>query len=322
MRWKADWIPGEDGHHSLHNDLAKRLNRVTHIGDPGVTWQAALDAGGIVFVPDGTHTLTEPLTLKSNTRLLFESVNAKLVNNTTDVFTGGGVFIEIAGGMISSSAGHVFALDGISESYIHDCWLGVSHPDKSIFTSAGGYIGNVVERCWLDVTEQHSVPAWLQQTEGNANGNVWRDLTCNHAGNYVFWIENTSNQNYAYDNRFENIIFEKNVGGSIKLLGCAHTVIDNCHEYDIQHLGDVRRDLIFLGKHATGTPCRNVAILNCGRRGGSDLVEGVYDINLDNAHNTLVMNCVGFPQYQTRVGPASTGTIWINDGEHGTVLAT
>lgn len=326
--WKTNWIGGVDvGHDLLHNALANRLNRITHICDAGVTFQSAIDAGGLVFVPDGTHTLTAPLTLKSNIRLLFESRASILKNDTGDVFTGGGVNIEIAGGTIQASAGHVFApTEHFSHSYIHDCVLAVTNTAKSVFSMDNAalekdYIGNVVERCILQATTNHTVPTWYHRASGNVNANVWRDCEGFCSGNYVFWIENSNPMNFAYDNRFENIIFEVTIGGSIKLLGCNHAVIDNCHEYDFHAVGAAQRDLIYLG--ASGRECWNCAINSSGRRGG-ELREGIYDINLAHALRTKIDTCGATADftYRTAEGANTTGTVWINDTERGTVFPT
>lgn len=332
---RGNWLPGQAGHDIEHNNIDKLLRERLSASNCGVIGNGSVDdtaaiqaqitalaesGGGELWFPNGTYKTTTPITLASNVKLIFASRAAQIVNNVSDVFIGSPSNFEMHGGTVIASAGHIFAPTAMNKSHLHDCVLAVTHPQKSVFTMDGGYVGNVVERCQLDATVNHTVPVWKQISHGNVNGNTWRDLLCHYSGNYVFWLENVMGQNFAYDNRFENITFEVPVGGSIKLLGCNHAMIENCHEYDLQLTGAAQRDLIYLGA-STGSECRNCTITNSGRRGG-DLAASVYDINLAYATRTKVDSCgaTSDTTYRTNVGQLTTGTVWINDGERGTLL--
>lgn len=329
---------GDAGHADSHSGFGAALNRIGGklnrfldmvdggaVGD-GVTdstaaLQNCLDTGR--KLPAGVYKTTAPLVLSGIDIHLSGAGQSrtKIVNTVSDVFTGNVDRLRISDVTIHASGGHIFHFTRSSRSRFCDATLIQLNTDKSVLRhdgATGDFIGNTFEHCFIQAKATHTVPVFDLVSRGNVNANTWRDLTCLYSGNYVFSIEDHSG-NWAYDNRFQDIVYEVCSGGSIRLLGCNHGIIDNCHEYDSP---TYTRDLIYIGQ-GSGLPSRNIHIRDCGRRGGS-LPDEVFDININQCQTAIIELCGAIPDntYKLKANPSYPRIVWLNDYQKGTVIPT
>lgn len=293
--------------HLAHHKALHRRSRSFHVADYGIVGgditaagQAALDdcaaaGGGVVELPDGNFTKTAAWQFNGNgitLRGMGRGVT-QIRDLSGDCFTSQDTLTwwRFEDMSIRADAGHVFALAGCVQSTLRNLELWATAADKCLWfqdVSAGGTcIENAYENLRLTATPTHTVPAWYCVGSGNVNANTWRNLRCTYSGDYFFHLESVSVDSWLFDNAFRDINFEITNGGSLRLLGCQNTVLDNCHESDLHALGDITKDLLLLDAGAGGVQTWHTAIRSCGRRGGL-LAAGVYDINIQGARHTLI----------------------------------
>lgn len=302
-----------------------------NIADDTAAMQSMLNdviaaGGGICVLPPGRIKLTAPLVLSgSNVQMRGQGATTILNNAASDVFIGTMSGFTLSDFAVNASGGHIFHMSGAAGSSLIRLALTQSNIDRSIWeqdvsSGIGSLVALLVDKCSLSLTASHNVPGWHVISSGNCNANVFRECWCTYSGNYVFWIEDRSSSSWAYDNHWINCTLEACAGGSFKLLGCCQAVIDNCHEYDIP--GTYNRDVIFIGKSDLGTLYSiGCQIRASGRRGGS-MALNTYDINVDNAKYTTILDCLPVPTNSIRhlVGASSFKTSWINDIVEGTAV--
>lgn len=289
--------------------------------DSTAALQAHFAKGG-TFELIGTFKTSSPLNINGFDLTITGNGQSrtKIINTVSDVFTGNVDRLHISGLSIEAGGGHIFNFTRASRCHFSDLRLVQTNTSKSVLRhdgTTGDYIGNIFERCFVQATLAHTVPVFDLKSTGNVNANTWRDSTCLHSGNYVFSIENISASNWAYDNRFQDIVFEVCSGGSIRAIGCNNVIIDNCHEYDAALYN---RDLIYIGQ-GTGLSSRNVTIRNCGRRGGV-VADGYYDINLDKCQTAIIEGGGAIPDnsYKIRNNPSYPRVLFLGDYQKGTVI--
>lgn len=102
---------------------------------------------------------------------------------------------------------------------------------------------------------------------------------------YYFNLECTGAGQFFYNNHIETG-FEVVNGGGIALFGCSNTRISNGNFYD---MGTTTKDLILLSSSGSGNECRGTIIDNVARNSGT-LGSSLYDINLNDAIDTIIIN--------------------------------
>jgi hypothetical protein len=257
------------------------------------TAQAIVDAmpasGGVLDIPAGTHSWLTPVVLKTGVRVRGDGRSATVVIGNRGCFTWTADLsqVHIEHLTLSAGGGHVMASTqgdyGIYTTTIRHCNLYQNDPNYCIMyhVSARDYDNVDVADCDLSRPAGSMLPGWyVVNSGGGANENRWRGCWAhsnNTASSPMFWIESTNPQTYAYDNHFEDITGEQNLGGIIRALSTANLIVDNVMDYDA--LGSYMDDLIYVGKSVSGG-LRSLfpTVRNSGRRGGS-LAAGVFDIN-------------------------------------------
>lgn len=282
-------------------------------GNDATAIQAAIDSlptsgtytGGKIYFPIGTYRLTTPIVLKSGIHLVGASRSGSRISAAA-----GGLFIwtnhlsnvTIEHLNLGGASGHLFTNSGGDwgwhTSVVADCNIVQQDNTKSIVhhVSASDYDNVTFRDCNLVVAAGATVPAFnIINSAGAANENRWSDCWA-HANNSsaapFFYIESTSDQNYAYDNVFENITGEQNGGGLIDARSSYNLIVRNCTDYDttVTYTSDVIR----VGKSSAtgGLPSVGALIEGSGRRDNTTLPANIYDINLvpNGARRCTVIN--------------------------------
>lgn len=287
---------------------------------------AAASGGRILFIPSGTYkvgTIFLPDNAAQHYTILGSSQSgAKIRNTTGDLFVS-----DLATNCIFSnleiicSAGHVF--NGYFVGCIFENLTIVQNAiNKSILFHDGGngnshnLLENVFRNCDFFGTQNHTAPLFnIRSSNGAVSLNYFQNLRCTYSGDYFFHIESTSTQSYAHSNVFDTINFEITNGGNIRLRSAYNTIIKNCNTYDTHVIGNITKDLYQFDKSSeTELKTIHTTFQNNHRFGGT-FNSGVYDVNLINASNTLLMNS-GSPSSNYAVNVSATsisGTIKIND---------
>jgi hypothetical protein len=257
-----------------------------------LTLNAALSAlpstGGVIQLGDGIFTCTGTLTLKSHVTIkgagrgrteIIPANGTDLITITTSLsfvhFSDVWLFETVQGG------GDLIKFTGsgaLSQSTFQRVLFKNSTTTKHLIYGAA--IGNFVENRFLHCEFQGaplagspavpttSVP--LIHLIGNNNGlnvNVWDSCRVSQAGPYWLVINETSGTARADDNVIRNINHELPQGGSVKLLGCNNTLIENLVGYDQNAAGT--NPFIYVGSDPTnGLGSQNTTIRNSGNRGG------------------------------------------------------
>lgn len=115
----------------------------------------------------------------------------------------------------------------------------------------------------------------IQFTRAEATGSLpFIKLECDTTGNF-------------FHNNYIMCGWERLDGGAVALHGCANCKIENGNFYDMT---TTTKDLILLTASAGGNKCRNTMISNVARNSGT-LGGSLYDINVDDAEETIIINC-------------------------------
>lgn len=294
--------------------------------------QAAIDAmpstgttpGGTLVIPPGDWSFSAPLVLKSGVRIVGAGRTATRIYGSAGLFTWNAnlsnCYIEHLN--LRSTGGHIFAPSGAYGIYtttIQHCQLYVSDPTSSIMNHvvAADYDNVVVQDCYLTRAATATVPGWnVVNSIGAANGNRW--LRCwvasqNATSTPFFHLENTSNLNYAYDNRFEDLTGEQNPGGMIRALSTRNLVVDNVVNWDttVTYTASV----VLVGKSATGLASKYARVAGVGHRESGTigtLPAGIYDVEfVTSAVTDSVIDMPNQPTSGTRIsyGPNDRHTI-------------
>lgn len=261
--------------------------------------QAAIDAmptgttfGGTLYIPPGDWTFDAPLVLKPGVRIVGAGRKASRIVAAAGMFTWSANLSEcyIERLHLRSTGGHMFAAANtgsgvdyaIYTTTIRACHVWQSATAASIMHHVSNidYDRVIFEDCYLVRAATATVPAFnIVNSGGAANENIWQNCWVDGLdapGAPFFHLENTSNQNYAYDNVFRNLIGERNSGGILRALSCHNLIVENVVDWDVTT--PYVTDLIRVGKSATGLASEHVTVRNVGHRTGT--MTSVYDVNL------------------------------------------
>lgn len=211
-----------------------------------------------------------------------------------------------------------------------DFKLSALNPNKSVINGnfVVGVTGGVYD-CKFSggeyrITTAHNVPGVKLVANGTlVNTNKFQpQRTYNGLGAQFYWLECTSATNWFLTNRFDHLECEISNGGILALFGCKDTQINYPVLWDLSasNGGVMANDGILLSKSGAGRECRNTQINGYNRTAGT-LAAGKYDINLDDARETVFINCgnpSSSPTYDINFG--GEGYVWI--GQMGQVTET
>jgi hypothetical protein len=274
----------------------------------------ALGGPGLVMIGGGTHTVTSPLPNVSgvtyrgagrDSTTINVTVGSLLAPTTDDL---SGLFFE--GLTANTNDGHLFnftGAGGIYQSSFKDCAFASNVDGSSVFSlrGTGSFQENLISNCILDRLGTATVPTVdIIDQIGAANANVFSHLTMhslNCESSPAIRFEAATDGSYAYDNTFDCVVGEQNLGGLIHMYSARGTKILNCQDWDgaANYTGHV----IKMDQSATnGLISYDSFVINSGRRGGT-LGAGVYDysgpsavsrnstlINVGNSTNHPVVN--------------------------------
>lgn len=285
---------------------------------------AAASGGRVLFVPSGTYkvgTIFLPDNGSQHYTIVGSSQSgAKIRNTTGDLFVSDLAtncnFVDLE---IICSAGDVFS-GWFVGCVFERLTILQNSTNKSILFHDGGngnshnLLENTFRNCDLFGTLNHTVPLiYIRSSNGSVSLNHFENLRCTFSGDYFFHLESTSSQSYCYSNIIENINFEVTNNGNIRLRGCYNTIIRNCNTYDLT--APFTKDLYQLDDSPLATLKTIYTTLENNHRFGGAPSNNIYDINLINATNTLLITN-GSPSSNFSVNVSATsinGTIKLND---------
>jgi Pectate lyase superfamily protein len=297
------------------------------VADDTAPMQNAIDAveaagGGTVYFPTGAYLTSQPLRV-AHDGVAFRGAGRDatvLQNSSSDL-------LHISTSDISDThlvkyfglediqlksllhGGHLIVVPvGMGQSTIRAARLIQRNNDKSIYrlfidtnndtdpVGRGGY-NNVVTEAWLQGPQNPTVPQWHVVVNGALyNSNTFERMRCDNSGAFFFHLESTRSQAPLSGNGFRDVIFERCVGGKIKLLSCVGTLLQECVAYD-DNADDISNDGFYVGRSpASLSRSTYTTFINCDRRSGN--LRGIYkDIKLapDECQATTVINCGGTP---------------------------
>ena len=156
-------------------------------------------------------------------------------------------------------------------------------------SGAGGLFNLNAQSLWLRGQHDSVTNLVHMESTGNMiNGNFWKHIRADFSGDYAFHLEEKTASTYVEQNRFQDILFETANNGLFNLKSVRNTIIENVFAYDNT---SITNSLYVLDQGTGGNPVDNLFI-NCNRSTGT-LTAGVYDIELNSALRTTIINCGG-----------------------------
>lgn len=257
--------------------------------------QRCMDAQELVYFPmEQDYTTSSPLV--QSRRNIFRGVGtgSRIVNSKSDLFWLGtafgvgyrSVFEDLA--LVSSvGGGHIFLQkDTVVRYQFNRLFIDQQNDDKSIYShieNLGNFLGNEWNLGEYYHTYTATVPAFhfvVLDGAGATNVNRWKGMTINRGSKPWFYFESKRVNNYIYDVKLQDILFEVATQGIVVGLGVNGFIVDNCLTFDLNaqsptHL--VSADLFTFGRgtNAANQPSRNVIIRDY-KRTDTDTVLGVY----------------------------------------------
>lgn len=285
--------------------------------------------GGTLIFPLGQYRVTTPIVMKPGITYCgpmkaglaaYNPGRSRIYSSTGDVFTNAAttitevcfrdLFIES-----ESGGGHIFNWSSaglVAKIEMSGVCLAQRNAAKCVIngTSVGG-----VFSIWLHDFEYVYVPAcslppiYIASTTVNSIviERFWSTANGQSAaGNPSIWAESTNAGGTAFNVLIRQGVFELPGSGSVNLLSCSQSAIEDCTVYDLSITPGYYQFRV--GKGATGPASSNVAIKRCRSTVGT---AGVPDLMLDTSvagqGDFLVEECVF--QYADGSTTASGATI-------------
>lgn len=274
------------------------------VTDDSVAVQAAIDhaatlENATIFFPPSANTYIVNNLNVDGDHVNLDARSAYLENNSSNSMfilgdTSSYRFGTLAFGRILNrgGAGHVFEnKGGLEEVTIYADRITNGSTGSSIFksldTDGGSLFFCSFEGKFWNHSASATVPAFdIEGATNTCSGNQFVFLRADRCGTAPYFsLKCTGAGQFFYNNRIETE-YEVVNGGAIHLFGCSNTSIRDGNFYD---LGTTTDDLIKLSSSGSGNPCRGTLIENVSRNSGT-LGGGFYDVNLDDATNTTIIN--------------------------------
>lgn len=260
---------------------------------------ASTAGGGTVLLPAGTM-IAKGLVPKTGVTLLGHGRNlTKLRTNTS----GQDLFVSAAGtnacvfqGLSIQSVGGGNCFSGILyQSVFRDCGFFQNVDGKSVF-NVTGWVDNLIQNGDFNHTLTATVPTF-QAISSTADIASFTFDSCRftNTGNYAIWLEGTLGA-FCHNPTIRNVTFEIPVGGAVNLLSCKNARIEMCGVHDLSSV--TTKDLFKIDKSATsgGVASQSTIITGITRdSSATGLGSGLYDINVVNATETVIIGANRFP---------------------------
>lgn len=257
------------------------------------TQNAVVAAGGgtVYFPPGYTYRIGTAIpfaagvTYRGGGRSGIDNVavpGSKIISSVSSIFANGAATltgVTFDGLWLESSVGggHIFDFSNagiVAKVEVKNSILVQNNPAKAVVqgTAAGGVFSIWMHDFEYKYASGNTVPA-LNFASSTINGIVidkfWSTGANVSAGTYSIWIESTSPGGAAFGNRVSQGTFEVPGGGSVNLLSCYHTTLDQCVVYD---LSVVPANPAFrIAKGATGPASTNCKVTGCRSKFGTAL---------------------------------------------------
>lgn len=255
--------------------------------------------GGTMYFPPGQYKVTTPIIMAPGITYMgamraglgaYNAGRSRLFSSTSNIFNNSAITITevcIRDLFIESEVGggHIFdwSLAGVvAKIEMSGVCLAQRNAAKSVINgkAAGG-----VFSIWMHDFEYVYVPAcvvppiWIASPTVNsiAIENFWSTSNGQSAvGNPSIWVESTNPGGAAFNIGIKQGVFELPGSGSIRLLSCTNSVIEQCGVYDLSIAPGYYQ--FSVDKGATGPASSNVTIRDCRSTVGT---VGVADVFLN-----------------------------------------
>ena len=265
--------------------------------DDSAAFQAAIDEGAHVVIPEGSYRVKNILLDKNG--LTLHGPQAQLLNNFADGTDTIRLRVSLRKfaidlGEINNqpNTGHCIAFeDTVARGEIKIAHAVQNEPGKSIVDNGGVgecFFVRFTGQQWT-ITTSHTVPAFRFVESGSSfNANVLDMLVANRSGSAPWlWLECTGTGTHFYGNRIVVPAWEVMQGGCVYAAGCSNLHIVDASLYDMS-LATVSNHMFELDS-STGRECRDCVLENIHRLAGDR--QGFSDIKLTDATRTTIINC-------------------------------
>lgn len=235
------------------------------------------DASGAQIIPSGTAAFTNHATLTISEvkfeNLFFRSI-APNGGNIWDWSLGGIVAkIEIAGCSILQENAGKYIIRGTSAAGVHTIYIhdfdyqyATGNTVPPIYFAAPAINSIVIQRFWSQCTNQET------------------------SGTYSMWFESTSATGPGLGIVLRDGVVELPGGGSVNMLSCWHSGIENVTVYDLTIAPN--NPMFNIGKGATGLAPKHVWMKGCRSVVGTTTKpDVVIDCSLTGSGNYVIQNC-------------------------------
>lgn len=266
--------------------------------------QRCMDSQELVYFPKAkTYGTSEPLVQSRRNHFLGVGRGSMIVNSASDIFHVGGSASLYQStweniGIVSSAAGdggHVFAQKGtVVRCRFINLYIEQQHGNKSIYSHTED-LGNYLDNDWIDGEWWHTytatAPAFnfvVMTATGATNSNRWKGATCTRASKPWFHFESQRVNNYIYDVKIEDMLFEVPLQGIVVGLGVDGFTCENCKVYDLNAQSGVypvSADMFYFGRgtNASNQPSRNIEFHGYSRTDSDATMEGFVDFRFASA---------------------------------------